>query len=160
MRAPDANCERWKQLLRWFIYICNVGKGRVRVSLGWINPGNSLIPLTMNLGSLHHICSKGIHKHCLMDSDRLHMCHDHCRNAWKSCLGVVFSADDEACHVVNKGLISPRISSFPCYQLLTSFVWIPPRENIYISGRIQSSKCLVKYLLGCLWPRLRLILLL
>jgi len=133
---------------------------RVWVSLGWINPGDFLIPPTTNLGGLHRIHGKGIHKHRLIDSYRLHTCHDHCRNAWKGCLGIVFCADDEACHVVNKGLILPQISSFPCNRLLTGFVWILPLVNIYISGRIQSFKRLIGYLRGCQQCRLTLILLL
>jgi len=133
---------------------------RVWVSLGWINPGDFLKPPTMNLGSLHHICGKGIYKHGIIDSYRLHTCHDHRQNAWKGCLGVVFCAVNEACHIVTKGLISPQISSFPCNRLPTGFVWILPLVNIYISGRIQSFKRLIAYLLGCQQRRLAFILLL
>jgi len=118
------------------------------------------MPPTMNWGSHHRIRGKGIHKHRIIDSYRLHMCHDHRWNAWKSCLGVVFCTDDEACHVVNTGLISPQISSFPCNQLLTGLVWILPLVNICHSGRIQLFKCLIRYLLGYQWRRLMLILLL
>jgi len=132
---------------------------RVWVSLGWINPGDFLIPPSMNLGGLHHIRGKGIHKHRIMDSYGLHTCHDHCRNAWKGCLGIVYCADNKACRVINKGVISPQISSFPCNQLVTGFVWICPLVKIYISGRIQSFKRLIRYLLGCQWRRLAFILL-
>jgi len=111
------------------------------------------MPPTMNLGSLHPMCGKGIHKHLIIDSYRLQTCHDHRWNIWKGCLGIVFCADDEAYHVVNKRLISPQIHSFPFNQLLTSFIWILPLLIIYISGRIQSFKRLIRYLLGCQWRR-------
>jgi len=111
----------------------------------------------MNLGGLHHTHGKGIHKHRIMDSYRLPTCHDHRWNTWKGYLGVVFCADDEACHVVNKGRTSPLISSFSCNKLLTGFVWILPRVNIDNSGRIQSFKRLIGYLLGCQQRRLAFI---
>ena len=133
---------------------------RVRVSLGWINPGDFLISPTMNLGGLHRIRGKGIHKHHIIASYMVHTCHDHRRNTWKGCLGVVFCTNDEACHVVNEGLISPQISSFSCNQLLICFVWILPLVNIYISGPIQSFQRLIRYLLGCQRCRLTFILLL
>ena len=82
------------------------------------------------MGGLDRIRGKGIHKYRIIDSYRIHTCHDHCWNASKGCLGVVFCPNDEACHVVNKGLISPQISSFPCDQLLTGFIWILPLANI------------------------------
>ena len=75
----------------------------------------------------------------------LHTCHDNCRNAWRHCQGVLFCADDEACHVFNKELISLHISSFPCNQFLTSFVWILPAVNIYVSGQIQLFKHFIGY---------------
>ena len=105
-------------------------------------------------GQSSRICGKGIHIHHIVDGYRLHMWHDHCRNAWKHCLGIVFCANNEACHVPNKGLISPQILSFPCNQLLTSVIWILPLVNIYIGGQIQSFKLLMWYLLG--WQRCRL----
>jgi len=157
---PDAQCQRWKQLLRWFISYCNVGTWRTWVSPHWINPGDFLIPRTMNLGGLHRIRSKGIHKHCIIDCYRLHMCHDHHQNTRKGCQGIVFCADDEAYHVVNNGLISPPISSISCNQLLTCVVSILSLLNIYISDRIQSFNRLIRYLLGCQQRRLTSILLL
>ena len=54
------------------------------VSLGLMKYGNLNIPWTMNLGGLHSIPGKGIHKIHLFDSDRLHICHDHQRNTWQS----------------------------------------------------------------------------
>jgi len=129
-------------------------------SLGWINPGYFLIPPTMNLCSLHCIHGKGIPKHRMIDTYRLYTCHDHRRNTWQSWLGMPFCTTDEACHVVNKGLISPQISSFPCNQLLTGFIWILPLVNIYIRGQKQSFKGFIKYLLCCQWPRHAFILLL
>jgi len=130
---------------------------RVWDFLGRNNPGDFLIPPTMNLGSLHPICGKGIHKHHIINSNRLHTGHAHRQNAWKSCLGFEFCTDDEACQVVTTGLISPQISSFPCIQLLTGFVWILPLVNLYNSRQIRLFKCLIKYLIGCQWCRLELI---
>jgi len=146
--------------MRWFIYHWNVGPWRVWISLGWINPGDFLIPPTWNLGGLHCIHGQGIHKHHMIDSCRLHRCHDHDQNAWKGCSGVEFCANNEACQVVNKGLISPQISSFSCNQLLTGFVWIVPLVARYISRHIESFKCLIGCVLGCQRHRLGLILLL
>jgi hypothetical protein len=103
----DAQCQRWKQSLKSFIYHWNVGTWTVRNSLRWINPGDILIPPTMNLGGLHCMCSRGIHKHCLNDSDTLHTCHNHRRNAWNGCPCVVFCSDNEAYHIIKMGLISP-----------------------------------------------------
>jgi len=60
------------------------------------------------------------------------MCHDHRQNAWESCQAIVFCADNEAYHDVNKGLISPQISSYPHTQLLTGSIRILPLVNIYI----------------------------
>jgi len=77
---------------------------------------------TMNLGGLHCIHGKGIDKQRILDSYTLYMCHDHCLNAWKGCLGIVFGADNEACHVINNGLISPQFSSIYWNQLLTGLV--------------------------------------
>jgi hypothetical protein len=114
----------------------------------------------MNLRGLHCIRGKGIHKHCVIERYRLHTCHDHHRNTWKGCLGVVFCADTEACQVVNNGLISPQISSFPRNQLLSGFVWILPLVNIYISRWIQSLIRIVGHLLGCQRCMLAFILLL
>jgi len=108
----------------------------------------------MNLDGPHRIRWKGIHKHRRIDSYRLHTCHDHCRNACKGCLGCVFCADDEAWYVINKELILPLISSFRCNELLTGFVWFLPVVNIYISGRIESSKHFIGYILGCQRRRL------
>ena len=108
----------------------------------------------MNLGGLHRIYGKGIDKHPIIDSYWLHMCHDHRWNVWKHCLGIVFCTHDEACHVFNKGLISPEISSFPCNQLFTGFIWILPLLSIYISGRIHSFQRLIEYLLPYQWHRL------
>jgi hypothetical protein len=71
-----------------------------------------------------------------------------------------YSPKDEACPVVNKGLISAQISSFPCNQLHTGFVWILPLVNTYIRRRIQSFQHLMGYLLGCQQQRLVLIVLL
>ena len=68
------------------------------------------------------------------------MCHDHRQNACKGCLGVAFCADDVACHVINTGLIEPQISCFRWNQLLTGIMSIICLVNMYISGRIQSSK--------------------
>jgi len=114
----------------------------------------------MNLGGLHCICVKVIHKDRIIDSYRRHTCRDQRWMAWKSCLGVVFGAKDEACHVVNTGLILQQVSSFPCNQLLTSFFWILPAGNVYISRRIQLFTHLIKYLVGCQWCRIVFILLL
>jgi len=102
----------------------------------------------MNLGGLHRIRGKGIHKHHIIDCYRFHAHHDHRRNAWKGFLGVVFCTNDEACYVLNKGLILPQISSVPYNQLLTGFIWILSVLNIYTSGWIQSFKRLIGYLLG------------
>jgi len=157
---PDGQWHKWKQLLRWFIYHWNVGTWRVWVSLGWITPGDFFIPPTMNQGGIQRICGKGIPKHCIMDGYRLHSCHEHCWNAWKSCLCVVFCACDEACHVINKVLILPQIFCCPCIQLLIGLVWILRLVDIYISGKIQSFKCVFKYLLGCQQRRLLFILIL
>jgi len=88
------------------------------------------------------------------------MCHDHRWNTWKSCLEVVFCADDEACLIIIIGLISPHISCFPCNQLRTSCVWILPLVNICISRRIQLFKRLIKYHIRCQRCRLAFILLL
>jgi len=48
---------------------------------GLITPGNYPIPPTMNVGGIHRICGKGIHKHRIIDSYRLLTCHEHCWNA-------------------------------------------------------------------------------
>jgi len=80
-----------------------VDTSTVWVSLGWINPGNILIPPTMNLGNLNRICSKGIQNHCIKDSYRSHMCPEYCQNALKNCLGNVFCANNKACHIVRRG---------------------------------------------------------
>jgi len=133
---------------------------RVWVSLGRINPGNVLIPPAMDLHGLPWIRGKGIHEHRIIRSCRVQMCHVHCRNAWMTCLGVVFSADNEGCHVINTGLISPQISSFQCNQLLDGHVRILVVINIFISGQIQLFKHLNKYLLGCQPGRLAFVLLL
>ena len=74
----------------------------------------------MNLGGLHRIHGKGIHHHWLIDGYRLHRGLDHRRNAWKSCMGVVFCTDDDSSHVVNTGLVGPQISSITLNQFLTS----------------------------------------
>jgi len=121
----------------------NVGTCRVWVSLGWFNPGNFLIPPSTNLDGLHRIHGNGIHKHHVIDSYRLHRCHDYRQNTWKSWLGIVFCADNEACHCAKEGFILPQISSFPCNPLLTRLIWILPLVNIYISGRFQSFKHLI-----------------
>jgi len=131
-------------MLGWFIYHWNVGTWIVCSSQGWINPGDFLLPRTMNMGGLQCICGKRIHNLCISDISRLHTCRDHRQNVWKSCLGVVFCAEDEACHIINKALLSSQISSFPCHQLITSFVWILPRVNVYISRRIQSFKDFIR----------------
>jgi len=136
------------------MYHWNVGTWRVWVSLGWISPGDFLPPPTTSLGGLYRIHGNGIHKHRIIDSYWLHTCHDHHRNAWKGCLGITFCADDEACHCVKNGLISPQISSFPCNRFLTHFVWLIPLVNIYICGWIQSFKRLIGHLLGCQRRRL------
>jgi len=123
--------------------LLTLGTCRVWVSLGWTNPGDILIPPSMDLGSLHQIRGKAIYKHRLTDTYRFHTCHDHQLNTWKGCMGIVFFADNEACHIVNTELKSPQISSYPCNQLLTGIGWILPPVNIYISGRIQSFKLLM-----------------
>jgi len=133
---------------------------KVWVSLGWINSSNFLVPPTMNLGGLDHIRGKGIHKHHIIDSDKLYTCHSHHWNDWTWCLSVLFRADVEAWHIINKVLILPQISSFPCNQLLTSFVWSLPLGNIYIPVRKQSFNRIIGYLLGCEQCRLALLLLL
>ena len=112
---PDAQCQRWKQWFRWFIYHWNAGTWRVWLSLSWINRGNGLIPPTMNLGSLCHIHGKGIYNHRTININRPHMYHDDCENAWNSCLGIVLCADDEVCHIENKGLLLHQISCFPAF---------------------------------------------
>jgi len=114
----------------------------------------------MVLGGLDHIHGKAIHKHCIMNCRKLDTCHDHCRNAWNSCLGVKFCADNEARHIPTRALISPQISHLPCDQLLTGFVWIIPLVNIYNGWRNRSFEILIKYLVGCKWRRLAFILLL
>ena len=159
LRDPGAQCQRWKQALRGFIYHWNVGPWRVWVSLGWIYPGNYVIPPTMNLGGLHSLHGNRIPKHRIIESYSPRTCYEYHHNAWKGCLGVVYCGDDEACHVINKGLISPQIPWFPCNQLLTRFIWIRSRVNIYISGRIQSIKLFIGYFLGCQWIWLEYILL-
>ena len=128
---------------RWFILNWNVGTWRVWVLLGWINPGDFLIPPTMNLGSLHCICGKGIYKYHIIDGYRLPTCHYHHQNTQKSCLGNVFCANDNACHVINTGLISPQISSFHSNQLLTGFVSILRLVYIYITRQIELFKRLM-----------------
>jgi len=160
MRELDAQRQWRKQLLRWFIYHWNVGTWRFWVSLCWINPGDFLRWPTMNLGSLHRILGKSIHKHCIIDSYRLHTSHDNRRTAGTSWLGVVFCANDETCHIVNKRLILGQISSFPWNQLLSSFLWILPLVNTYICGWIQWLKLSIQYLLRCQRCRLTSILLL
>jgi len=99
----------------------------------------------MNLGSLHHMGGNGIHKHHIINGYEIHTCHDHCWNAWKSCVGIVFCADDEACHSVNTELILRTISRFPSNQLLSGLIWILPLVHINIRGWIQSYRCLNKY---------------
>jgi len=138
-----------KQSSRWFIYHWNVGMWRVWVSLGWINPGNFLLPPTMNLGSLQTVHGKGIHNHHIIDGYRLDTCQDYCRNIWKGSLGIVLCADDEACHVINPGLISQQNSSILCNQWPTYFIWILPLVNIQNSGWIQLWKHSIRPLLGC-----------
>ena len=81
---------------------------------------------------------------------RLHMCHEHRLNAWKSCQGVVFCANTDACHIVNEWLILRQISSCPWNNLLIGLVWIPPLVTIYVDGPIQLCTYLIEYLLGCL----------
>jgi len=159
-QEPRAQCQQWNQSLRWFVYHWHVGIWRVCVSLGWIDPGGCLIPPTMNLGGLHHFRGKEIHKHRIIDIYRLYMYHNHRRNTWYSWLGVVFCTDDEACHILNKWLLLPQVSSFPCNQLLNGFIWILPLVTIYISGRIQSFEYWIIYLLGCQRRKLAFILLL
>jgi hypothetical protein len=114
----------------------------------------------MNLGSLHRIWGKGIQKFPIIDSNRLHTCHDHRWNGSEVCLGVVFCAKNEACYVVIKGLIPRQIFMFASNQLLIGFVWIHPLVNIYISRRIQSFKHSMRYLLVCQRHWLAFILLL
>jgi len=126
-----------------------VGTWRVWVSQCWINPGNIHIPPTINLGSLQCMCGKGNHKYRINDSDRLHMFHDNRRNVWKSCHGVVYYTNNNACHIVNTWLILPQISRFACNQSLIGFVWILQLIHIYIRGQIQSLKGVFGYVLGC-----------
>jgi len=159
LREPNAQCQRWNISLRWFIYHWNVGTWRVWDSLGLINPGNFIIQRTMNLGRLHCIRGKQIHKHWIIDRYRLHMCHDHHQNAWNWYLCVVFCDDNEACHVVNKGLILPQIVSFPCNKLLTGFVWNLSLVNIHLGWWIQLFGCLIGYRVRCQRCRLTFILL-
>jgi len=143
LREPNAQYQQWDQLLWWLIYHWEIGTWRIWVSLGWIIPGDWLIPPTMNQDGLHRIYGKESHKHWIFECYRLHPCHDHWKNAWRSCLGIGFCTDDKACHIFNKALISLQISIFLCSQLLTGFVWIFPQVNIYIPGRIQLFKHLI-----------------
>jgi len=124
------------------------------VSLRLINPCNFLMPQTMNFDCLHRICDKGNYAHRKFDSYRPHMFHDYHWNTSQGFLGVGFCANNEACNVVNNRLISPPISGFPCNQLLTSVVWILALVNIHISGRIQSCKRFIRFLVGSWWRRL------
>jgi len=121
---------------------------RVCVSLGCINSGGFLMPPRTRLGHLQYFCGNAMHKHCIFSTYSLHTCHDHCWNAWKSCLGIVFCAHHEACHVFNKELISPLISSFPCNQLITGYVWIHSILDTYMCGRIQSSEPFIESRVG------------
>jgi len=114
----------------------------------------------MKLSGLHRICANRIHKHYMINSNQIHTCHDHCWNAWKICLGIVFWVDDEVCHIISTVHISLLISSVLGNQLLTNFVWILDPVNLYISGQIQSFKYLIRYLLGCRQHRPAFILLL
>jgi len=114
----------------------------------------------MNLAGLHRICGKGIHTHHIIDTYRLHMCHDHRWNAWKGCLQRVFCPNNEACHVFNRWLTSPQILSVRWNQLLTIFIRMLPQLNINVTGQIQSFKHLIAYLLGCRRRNLMFILLL
>jgi hypothetical protein len=48
---------------------------------GWINPGDFLIPPTINLGCLQRILGKGIHKHRIIEIYRFHRCLNHHQKA-------------------------------------------------------------------------------
>ena len=112
----------------------------------------------MNLSNLHRILGRGIHKHRMIESYSIHTCRDHRWNARKRSLGVVFYADNETCHVVSTGHISPDDSSFPCNQLFAGFVRILPVVSISICGRIKSFRQSIRHLLGCQQCRLTFIL--
>jgi len=73
----------------------------------------------------------------------LYTCHNPHWNVWICCLGIVFCVNDEACHIIIKGLISRLVSSFPCNQLHTGFIWNLPLVNIYIFWQIQLFKYLI-----------------
>jgi len=141
-----AHCQRWEQLLRWFIYHYNVGIWKVRVSLGWNHHGNFLMPPTMNLGGLHRIGGDGIHTLRIIDRCGRQSFHYHCRVTRNSCVGIVICANDKACHVVNEGSLSPQMFSFPWNQWLSGFIWILSIVNSYICRRIESFKCCIEYL--------------
>ena len=79
-REPDAQYQQWTPSLRWCMYPRHAGTWRVSNSLGWINPGDFLIPPTMHLGRLHCICGKGIHNQYLIACYRLQQCYDYERN--------------------------------------------------------------------------------
>jgi hypothetical protein len=104
-----------------------------------------------------HLCERES-QYLIIDRYRLHMCHDNRQNSWMGCLGVVFCAKDEDSLVVNKELISPRISRFPCNQLLNGFVCILRLLNLVFSEWIQSFWHWIEYVLRCLRCRLVFIL--
>jgi hypothetical protein len=67
---------------------------------------NFLILPTMNLSTLNHcIYGKWIHELQIIQNYWLHSCPNHSQNAQRDCLSILFYANNEACHVVNDGLI-------------------------------------------------------